>query len=151
MQWICRAALLAACCGLASCSKQDATPRNVVQPDAAATPAVPVIPVVALPGNGTPETYHANDAFKAIDTIVSNLTVASTQEQYDAALLKALGQLADKKFADALATLETARCPARQRTDPGRDRARQELTGPAGRRRQDRARHPRRTQRRPGR
>src|SRR5260370_32127008 len=93
--------VVAASCVLASCNRQEPSPRDVVRQPEGDTPGVTVVPVVAGPG--------ADDPSKAIDAIVANLGAADTQEQYDAALLKALGQLSEKKFAEALATLETSR------------------------------------------
>jgi tetratricopeptide (TPR) repeat protein len=98
MQRILRVGLIAACCVLASCNRQAPSPRDVAQPEADKP-----VPVATGPAAATA------DPSKAIDTILANLAQPNTQEQCDAALLQALGQISEKKYADALASLETAR------------------------------------------
>src|SRR5437016_378677 len=98
--------LLSACCLLASCNREQPSPRDVAKPDGDTKPNLPVQPVVSGPAAGSSD---ANDPSKAIDAILSNLGEANKQEQYDAALLKALALLSEKKYGDALAALETAR------------------------------------------
>ena len=92
-------------CLLAGCgrSKPAVDPRQVVdldkrddKPDVK-DPIIPVKPVDLV------------DDHSAVATLVARVTRPSDQERFDAALLDALGFLADKKYNQALLSLETAR------------------------------------------
>jgi tetratricopeptide (TPR) repeat protein len=85
-----------AVCVLAGCS-DDRPPTVVVVP--APTPAPAGQP--AVPTAGVPTGAVAPVAFEA--------TAPATVDRYDAALLDALARLADRRYADALASLEAAR------------------------------------------
>jgi tetratricopeptide (TPR) repeat protein len=79
-------------------------PRRQVEspPDKTVPEKAPNVPVVVQ----TPITLPVDTAVRLIDPTPVQLSV---QEKYDAALLDAMNQLADKKYADALAALEGAR------------------------------------------
>jgi tetratricopeptide (TPR) repeat protein len=82
---------------LAGCVRQAPAPQ-AVQPDDEPAPK----PVVHKPG-------PAPDERKPLDALLAGVTEPTAQDRYDASLLEALNLLAEKKEAEALSALETAK------------------------------------------
>jgi tetratricopeptide (TPR) repeat protein len=96
MRRICLATLLAAGL-LASCSRK--VPVAVESAEDARAEETKA-PIVALP--------VAEDPHQIVDSLVASLAEPTKQERYDALLLDAFNLLADRKYAEALNSLETA-------------------------------------------
>jgi tetratricopeptide (TPR) repeat protein len=89
---------------LAACSRQVPAPVAVEKDEGDADPKLkPKPPVPVLVGDKVVGDH------KDVDALVSSLTEPTQQERYDALLLDAFNALADRKYADALNSLETAR------------------------------------------
>jgi tetratricopeptide (TPR) repeat protein len=99
MRRICLAALLAAGL-LAGCSRKVSVTVEPPDGSADATAEEKKTPVVALP--------VGDDPHKIVDSLVASLAEPTKQERYDALLLDAFSLLADRKYAEALNSLQTA-------------------------------------------
>ncbi len=100
MRRICLAMLLAAGL-LASCSRK--VPVAVVLDDGDSKEAK-----ASLVAGGPAGEKAREDPAKIVDALVASLTEPTKQERYDALLLDAFNLLADRKYAEALNSLETA-------------------------------------------
>lgn len=97
---------------LAGCAKPAPQPPAVaVVPDDAPPQQTRelITPVATNPTIPPDAVAPPIDPDKKLDVLLASLTGPSAQERYDTALLDALNQLADKKYAEALAALEGAR------------------------------------------
>jgi tetratricopeptide (TPR) repeat protein len=89
---------------LLGCS-QEPRERVEAQPDRPVTTLVPA----DNPGDQPPLVQTGDRIVRPVDIPLVPVPELSVQEKYDAALLDALNQLADKKYSQALAALEAAR------------------------------------------
>ncbi|HEX5272225.1 MAG TPA: hypothetical protein VFW33_17130, partial [Gemmataceae bacterium] len=103
--------------GLIGCGGQDNASRVQQQDTAPDSPgAAKPAPsqegprnVAVTPVAGDPGAAKGDGIVRLLDLAADRAPQPSKAEQYDAALLDALGKMADRNYADALAALETAR------------------------------------------
>src|SRR4051812_1867454 len=94
---------------LTSCGRKSEPRRVVIVPDEEASDARDEAPRRVIQATRADVRTGAARARKDLDALAEELAAPTAQEKYDAALLRALRLLAERKHAEALKALEDAR------------------------------------------